>query len=448
MPIPNPKETLERIRTLAERSGAAEVETYFEFVTFAEARVREREVELVQQSAITGFGLRVLRDRKMGFLYTTDLRRTILDEMVVRTIALAAQATPRDENRLPDQTYVPLGNLEIEDPAILQMRPEDLIPLARSIEDNALAHDKRVQTTRSTRAGYAVGEVHFSNTFLPYQMFRSTDAWYSCTAVAAEGDKKREGSFFDRKRIFQDLTTAERLGRKASERAVAKLGAKSIPSTKAPVIFEADAAGAFLGGLLGAFNGLNVLEQRSFLAGRKGKPIASPMVSIIDDGTLRRGLGTRPFDGEGSQTRKSTVVDRGVLVKYLHTSATARRENVPPTGNASRGYDSLPVVGPTNFYIDRGSTKPESMIQQVAKGLLVTGSAGFGFDLTAGEYSQQVEGFWIEGGKIAHPVESVTVAGKLDEMLLGIDAVGRDLDFRSNIASPSIRFKELTIGGV
>jgi PmbA protein len=448
MPIPNPRETLERIRTLAERSGAAEVETYFEFVTFAEARVREREVELVQQSAITGFGLRVLRDRKMGFLYTTDLRRTVLDELVVRTIALAAQATPRDENKLPDQTYLPLGNLDIEDPRIVQMKPDDLIPLARSIEDNALAHDKRIQTTRSTRAGYSVGEVHFSNTFLPYQTFRTTDVWHSCTAVAVDGDRKREGSYFDRKKNYQDLTTPERLGRKASERAIAKLGAKPVPSTKAPVIYEADAAGAFLGGLFGAFHGLNVLEQRSFLAGRRGQAIAAPIVTILDDGTLRRGLGTRPFDGEGSQTRKNVVVDRGVLMRFLHTAATARRENVSPTGNATRGYDSIPVVGPTNFYIDRGSRSPESMIQEVPKGLYVTGSAGFGFDITAGEYSQQVEGFWIEGGKRSQPVEGVTVAGKLDEMLLGIDAVGKDLDFRSNIASPTIRFKELTIGGV
>jgi PmbA protein len=448
MPVATPKETLERVRILAERSGAAEAETYFEFITFAEARVREREVELVQRSAITGLGLRVLRDRKMGFLYTTDLRRNILDQLVIRTIALAAEATPRDENKLPDQTYLPLGNLEIEDPQILQMKPEDLIPLARSIEDNALAQDKRIQTTRSTRAGYAVGEVHFSNTFLPYQTFRSTEAWFSCTAIAVEGDKKREGSYSDRKRIYTDLTTPERLGRKAAERAVGKLGAKAVPSTKAPVIYEADAAGAFLGGLFGAFHGLNVLEQRTFLADRKGQPIASSLVTIIDDGTMRRGLGTRPFDGEGSQTRKNLVVDRGVLMRFLHTAATSRRLGVTPTGNALRGYDSLPQVGPTNFYIDRGSSKLDSMIQQVPKGLFVTGSAGFGFDITAGDYSQQVEGYWIDGGKIVHPVDGVTVAGKLVDMLTGIDAVGRDLDFRSNIASPSIRFKELTIGGV
>ncbi|HEY6221862.1 MAG TPA: TldD/PmbA family protein [Candidatus Eisenbacteria bacterium] len=442
------QETLERVRTLAERSGAAEAETYFEFITLAEARVREREVELIQQSAITGLGLRVLRDRKMGFLYTTDLRRNIIDELVLRTIALADQATPRDENKLPDQAFPPQGNLEIYDAAIAAMRPEQLIPLARSLEENALARDQKIQTTLDTRAGYAIGEVHFSNTFIPYQMFQSTVSWLTCTAVATDGSQKREGTYSDRKRIFLDLNTPDRIGRKAAERALAKLGAKSVPSTKAPVVFEAEAAGAFLGGLFGAFNGLNVIEQRSFLADRKGQQIASPLVTIVDDGIQRRGLGSRPFDGEGTQTRKTVVVDHGVLARFLHTVSTARRHNVQPTGNAARGYDSLPAVGPTNFYIDGGSSKPDAMIQEVPRGLYVTGTAGFGFDIAAGEYSQQVEGFWIEGGKLAQPVEGVTVAGKLGDMLLGIDAVGRDLEFRTIFAAPTIRFKELTIGGV
>jgi len=438
---------MERVRTLAERSGAAEAEAYAEIITIVEARVRDGEVELFQQSAITGLGLRVLRDTKMGFLYTTDLRRTVIDELVLRTIALAGEATPREENKLPDQIFPPQSNLEIYDQAIASIRPEALIPMAKSLEENAIAQDKRVHTTSDTRAGYAIGQVHFSNTFIPYQMFESTTCWLSCTAVAAQGDQKREGEYSDRRRNFLDLNTPERIGRKAGERAVAKLGAKPVPSTRAPVIFEAEAASGLIGGLSGAFNGLNVLEQRSFLAGRKGQAIASPLVTIVDDGIMRRGLATRPFDGEGSQTRRTMVVERGVLARFLHTTATSRRYNVPPTGNAARGYDSLPSVGATNFYIDRGSTNLDTMIKEVPRGLYVTGTAGFGLDLAAGEYSQQVEGFWIENGALTQPVEGVTVAGKLDDMLIGIDAVGRDLEFRSNFASPSLRFKELTIGG-
>ena len=447
MAVVNIQEQLDNVRSVAERSGAAEAETYFEFVRFIEVRVRDREVELIQQSAIRGVGLRVLRDRKMGFLYTTDLRKPVMDELVIRTIALAGEATPRDENKLPEQLFPPQGDLEIFDATIETMRPEDLIPIARALEDNAVGREKRVQTTLDTRVGISVGEVHFTNTFIPYQVYKSTSCWLSCTAVANEGGKQRLGSYSDRKRIFADLATADRVGRKASERAVARLGAKPVPSTKAPVIFEAEAAGGFLAGLSGAFNGLNVLEQRSYLAGRKETPIASPLVTIVDDGILRRGLASRPFDGEGAQTRRTLVVDRGTLMRFLHTTATARRFGVQPTGNANRGYDSVPAVGATNFYLDRGSTKPDAMIAGTDRGLYVTGTAGFGFDLASGEYSQQIEGFWIEKGKLGAPVEGVTVAARLDDMLFGIDSVGRDLEFRGPFASPSIRFKELTIAG-
>jgi len=365
---------------------------------------------------------------------------------VVRTIALASQATPRDENRLPDQQFPPQTNLEIEDPYADRITPQELIALAKALEDNALLVNK-VKTTQTARAGYVVGETHFSNTFIPYQTFRNTQFWLTCSAVAMDGNQKRVGSFADRKRNFQDLTTPDRVGRKAGERAVARLGAKPVPSARVPVIFEAEAAGGFLGGMFGAFTGLNVLEQRSFLAGKRGSVIASPLLTIVDDAILRRGLGSRPFDGEGSQTRRTVVVDRGVLTRYLHTAATARRDGVNPTGSAWRGYDSLPAVGASNFYVDNGSSKLSSMIEQVPNGLFVTGTAGFGFDLAAGDYSQQVEGTWIEKGKLARPVEGITVAGKISDMLMGVDAVGRDLDFRSQFCSPSLRFKELTVGG-
>ena len=446
MPISRPEEVLNNVRSMAERSGAAEAEVYFDFVRFVEVRYREGEVELLQQSAITGLGLRVLRDRKMGFCYTTNLNRTVLDELVVRTVALASQATPRDENRLPDQQFPPQTNLEIEDPYADKITPQDLIVLAKALEDNALLVNK-VKTTQTARAGYVVGETHFSNTFIPYQTFRNTQFWLYCSAVATDGSQKRVGSFTDRKRNFQDLTTPDRVGRKAGERAVARLGAKPVPSARVPVIFEAEAAGGFLGGLFGAFIGLNVLEQRSFLGGKKGQTIGSPLVTLVDDAILRRGLGTRPFDGEGTQTSRRVVVDRGVLTRYLHTAATARREGVTPSGSAWRGYDSLPAVGPSNFYLENGSTKLSSMIEQVPNGLFVTGTAGFGFDLAAGDYSQQVEGNWIEKGKLGRPVDGITVAGKISDMLMGVDSVGRDLDFRAQVCSPSIRFKELTVGG-
>jgi PmbA protein len=447
MPNFTPQEILDRVRSLAQRSGAAEAEAYLEIANFTDARVRQGEVEFLAQSSVQGIGVRVFVDRKVGFSYTTDIRPNVIDELVRRTIVLASQNSPRDENRLPDEQLPALPDLELYDDAVAKMRAPDLIALARKAEDHAFAADKRIGTTRDARAGAATGEVHFTNSYVPYQTFKTTTCWLGVTAIASDGTMKREGSFEDRRRVFLDLNTPERAGRKAAERAVARLGAKPVPTTQAPVIFEADAAAAFLAGLVPALSAANIVEQRSFFLGKLNKPAASPLVTIVDDGILRRGIATRPFDGEGVQQRRTVLIDAGTLIKSLHTATTARRMNVRLTGNATRTYDTLPTVGATNLYIVPGATTIDKMVAETTRGLLVTEVAGFGFDTVAGEYSQQVAGRWIEKGVLGASVEGVTVAGRLGEMLLGIDGVGRDLEYRSAICSPSIRFRQLTIAG-
>ena len=447
MPRQSAVDLAEKVRVQAERSGAQEAETYIESSTTTEVRLRQGQIELLQQSIVQGIGLRVFRDRRMGFLYTTDLRDNVLTELVNRTLALTNQATPRDENRIAENLSVSQSDLEIRDPAVAALRPEDLVKFARAAEESAFAQDKRIQTTRDVRCGTSVGDIFFSNTFISRQTYGGTSIWLSATPIATQGNQKREGTYEDRRRFLSDLTRPEQIGQLAVTRALTRLGAAPVSSTRVPVVFAAEAAGAFLRGLFQAFSALNVLEQRSFLAGKVGQQIASPAVTIIDDGTMRRGLGSAYFDGEGVQTHRTVVVDRGVLRQFLHTGATARRMNATPTGNGIRSYDSLPTIGPTNFYIDNGSST-HKLVEEVDRGLHVTGLAGFGMDIVSGEYSQQVDGQWIEKGVLTKPVEGITVAGRLDEMLLGITGVGRDLELRSNVASPAIRFKELTVGGV
>ncbi len=414
MPKQSAIDLVEKVRVQAERSGAQEAETYLDSGTITEVRIRQGQVELVQQSSILGLGLRVFRDRRMGFLYTTDLRETVLSEIVNRTLALTNHATPRDENKIAELLLLPQTDLQIQDDAVAALRTEDLIRFARTAEDSAFAQDKRIETTKDVRCGTAVGDVYFSNTYIPRQTFRTTTIWLSATPVATQGSQHREGSFSDRRRFLSDLTRPEQVGQRAAERALAKLGAAAVPSAKVPVLFEAEAAGGFLQGLFAAFNAQNVLEQRSFLSGKLGQPVASRLLTVVDDGTLRRGLGSRYFDGEGVQTHRTTVVEGGVLRQYLHSAVTARRMGVPPTGNGVRSYDSLPTIGPTNFYIDYGNTAPDRLRRDIAQGLHVTGLAGFGMDTVSGEYSQQVEGHWIEKGEIVKPVEGVTTRPPVD----------------------------------
>ena len=436
----------DKIRVQAERSGAQEAEVYVEQSTTTEVRIRQGQIELLQQSSVSGIGLRVFRDRRMGFMATTDLRDTVMTELVNRTLQLTNAATPREENRIAEFLSVAQSDFEIYDSAVAALRSEDLVLMARNAENAAFAQDKKIQTTRDVRCGASTVDVYFSNTFIPKQTYKASVVWLSCTPIATYGNQRREGTYIDRKRFLSDLARPEQIGQFAAARALARLAAGPTPSARVPVVFSAEAAGVFLQSLFPAFSGLNVAEQRSFLTGRQGQQIASPLLTIVDDGAMRRGLGTRYFDGEGVQTRRTVVVDRGVLRQFLHSGASARRMNTTPTGNGIRSYDTLPQIGPTNFYIDAVSST-HKLIEEVPSGLYVTGLAGFGVDTVSGEYSQQVDGQLIDKGVLTKAVEGVTVGGRLDEMLMGIDGVGRDLEFRNNVTAPTIRFKQLVVGG-
>jgi PmbA protein len=183
------------------------------------------------------------------------------------------------------------------------------------------------------------------------------------------------------------------------------------------------------------------------LAGYLGKPLAPEFVTIYDDGRMPGGLGSRPFDGEGLPTRKTTVVERGVLKSYLLDTYSGKKLGLASTGNASRSVGESPSVGPTNFYLAPGTKSPEEIIASVRQGLYVTELIGFGINMVTGDYSRGVCGFWIEHGELAYPVEEITIAGNLKQIFADIEMIGSDLVFRGRVASPTIKIAEMTIAG-
>jgi PmbA protein len=178
-----------------------------------------------------------------------------------------------------------------------------------------------------------------------------------------------------------------------------------------------------------------------------GQKIGPESVTIVDDGVLAKGLGTKPFDGEGVPTRRTAIVQGGVLRSFLYDSFTARKAKTRSTGNASRGYKSMPSIGTHNLYLEPGKHDPEAMIREIPNGFYVTAMLGSGANMVTGEYSRGANGVWIENGKLTRAVQEVTVAGKLLDMLQGIDAIGSDLTFLGSTGAPTIRFKELTVSG-
>jgi PmbA protein len=202
-----------------------------------------------------------------------------------------------------------------------------------------------------------------------------------------------------------------------------------------------------VGTLASAVSGYALYKGASFLGGALGQVIASPLVTIVDDGTLLTGLGSKPFDGEGLPTRRTVMVDKGVLSSYLLDTYSAKKLGLATTGNAARGIGDTPSVATTNCYLAAGASSPQDIIASVRSGLYVTDLIGFGVNTVTGDYSQGAAGLWIENGEIAFPVEEITIAGNLKDMLRHIEMIGNDLDFRARTCAPTIKIASMTIAG-
>jgi len=237
------------------------------------------------------------------------------------------------------------------------------------------------------------------------------------------------------------------VGLTSAKRALRKLGARKIKTTRAPIVFDPDMAAGLLRALAGAISGPSLYRGASFLIGRLGTEIASAGVTIIDDGTMRGGLGSKPFDGEGLPVTRKNVVERGVLKTYLLDSYSARRLGLASTGNAARSAGDAPSVSPTNLYLQPGSYSPEEIIRTVKRGLYLTELIGFGINSVTGDYSRGASGIWIEDGELAYPVQEITVAGNLKDMFMSIEMIGNDLTWRSSTVAPTLKISEMMIAG-
>ena len=248
-------------------------------------------------------------------------------------------------------------------------------------------------------------------------------------------------------RRLADLEDPASVGRTAAGRVLRRLGAKRVPTCEVPILFDDMTAPSLIGQLASCLSGYSIYRESSFLAGRLGESIASDRVTIIDDGRLPGGLGSKPFDGEGQATRRNTLVDGGRLETWLLDHYSARKLGMSSTGNASRSTGSAPHVGTTNLWLEPGEGTLEELISEIDRGLLVTELIGMGFNPTTGDYSRGAAGLWIEKGKIVHPVEEITIAGNLGDMLEQVDRVGSELVWRGRIAAPPLRIAKMTVAG-
>jgi len=273
-------------------------------------------------------------------------------------------------------------------------------------------------------------------------------------AVDEKGGMQRN-YWFSNSRTTRKLESPEAIGQEAARRTLRRLGARRVKTQKAPVVFAAEIAKGIIGNIFSAAEGDAIYRNASFFSGQLGEMVAGENITVVDDGTMVfdegglkvGGFGTSPFDGEGLPTRRTVLVERGVLKNYVMNTYTARKLGMQSTGNASRGLAGNPGTGAGNFFLEPGTLTPEEIIGDVKSGLYVTEVMGFGVNLVTGDYSQGASGMWIENGEIAYPVEEITIAGNLKDMYKNIVAIGSDLVFRGASAAPTVRVEGMMVAG-
>jgi len=412
-------------------------------------QVRLGEVDRLTKAREKRLGLRVFFGKRSACASTSDFSRDSLKRLVTDTCALAAAMVEDEMSGLPsaDQLASDMPDMDLHDPIVLDTPTQ--IDLARRAEAAALAVDARITNSEGADFNSSSGQVLLANSDGFVGDYRSSSFSLSVSPIAAEPDTgaMQRDSWYAVQRKFARLESPESVGKEAARRTLRRLGARKVSTRRAPVVFDQESAASLLGHLCGAASGYAIYKGTSFLIGQLGQRIAPEAVTVYDDGRRPGGLGSRPFDGEGLPTRRTTVVDRGILASYLLDTYSGRKLGMASTGNASRSLGENPSVGPTNFYLVPGAASPEEIIRSVRDGLYVTELIGFGVNMVTGDYSRGVAGLWIENGELTYPVEEITIAGNLKQMLADIEMIGSDLVFRGRIACPTIKIREMTIAG-
>jgi PmbA protein len=454
------KSVAQHVLDRALRAGATDAEAVaYEGDEFS-ALVRLGQVETLKESGSRAIGLRVFNGLRSASTSSSDLSTDGLDRLVDGAIALAKITSEDPFIGLPEESEFGQlqGDLGLYFDDVNQQPPAERIEIARRCEAAAMAYDTRIQNSGGGDFDTATSHKVLVNSrgFVGEQ--RRSYCGFSAAPIAVDDKGRMQRNYwYSSARTTRLLESPEEIGIIAAQRTLRRMGARPVKTQRAPVVFAPEIARSIIGNIFEAANGDAVYRHATFFDGMLGERVAGDNITVIDDGTLVfplledgggvGGFGTNAFDGEGLPTRRTVLVERGVLKSYVTNTYTARKLGLKSTGNASRGLAGNPGIGAGNFFLEPGAITPEGLIGDVKQGLYVTETMGFGVNLVTGDYSQGASGLWIENGELTFPVEEITIAGNLKDMYKNISAIANDLVFRSASAAPTIRVEGMTIAG-
>jgi PmbA protein len=443
------EEIAQLLLAAAKRHGASAADVVVAEGDALDAGVRLGEIEKVKQARQKHLGLRVFINERSAITSSADFSRQALEQLAEDTCGLARVIAPDPFAGLPraEELASDIPDLDLYDPEIEALSADQAIAAAREAEQAARDSDPRITNSEGASYSSHSGRVVYASSLGFVGSYRNSSVSLSVVPVASDNGAMQRDYWYSAQRKLALLESPTAVGRQAAARAVRRLNARRVATCEVPVIFDAETAATLLGHLAGAVSGYALYKRTSFLLDKLGQRIAPEWVTVVDDGTILRGLGSKPFDAEGLATRRTVVVDHGVLTGYLYDTYSARKLNSRSTGNATRSVGDAPHVTPTNLLLQAGTTSPAEIIRSVKRGLYVTELIGFGVNPVTGDYSRGVVGQWIENGELAYPVEEITIAGNLLTMYERIEAVGNDLQLRNAVAAPTVKIASMTVAG-
>jgi len=432
----------------ARKAGADEADVFIQSGKESEITSRMQKLENIKESSFSGYGIRVFKKSKLGFCFGSNFTSYGMKSAAQKAVLLANETSEDEFNGIPK----PANNTKFKDPKLFDANVEKKsvegkIEYCLKMEQAMFEYDKRIFNSEGAAYSDITGVNLYTDSNGRRHSYKSSYCYTSCSPVAKENGKFQAGWWASYKRFLSELDSPENVAKTAAERTVRMLGARAVKTIKAPVVCDTITATSILASIAEAVNGKAVLKKTTYLAGRLEGIVTSPLLTIVDDGILPKGVASAPIDGEGIPTNRREIISKGRLVSYMYDSYTGRKSKTESTGNAKRSYNSLPGIGPFNFYIEKGQSSFNEIIGSVKNGLYLTNVMGFGANPVTGDYSLGASGLWIENGEIAYPVEGITIAANILSMLKNVDMVGNDLKFLGPISSPTLKVSEMIISG-
>ncbi len=428
----------------ARKRGAAADAVLFESAALTHTQ-RLGKTEGIERAESADLGLRVLVGKRQAVASSTDLSAEALDRLAEQAVAMATSAPEDPWCGLAESADIThdFPDLDIADPE--EPSPPTLEARAAAAEDAARAV-AGVTNSEGAEASWSRTGIALvaSNGFAG--AYTVTRHGVAASVLAGDGRDMVRDYDFSSAVFAGDLEAPEAVGRRAGERAVARLNPRKAETARIPVVFNNRVSGSLLRAFAGAISGSSVARGTSFLKDAMGGAVFAAQIDIIDDPLRARGLRSKPFDGEGVATARRAIIEGGVLKSWVLDCASARQLGLATSGNASRGTSGPPSPAPTNLFMEPGEISADTMIKGIERGFLVNEMMGMGVNAVTGDYSRGAAGFWIEHGEIAYPVSEVTVAGNLKDMYLNLTPAD-DLVFRTGTDAPSLRIDGMTVAG-